>query len=69
MTNSPLVKKQLDDGETSDLYACLRDGAHFGMNTMNQALERLHQSKTISYDDALQFAGNPAELRQMLRRG
>ena len=69
MSASPLVKKQLDDGETSDLYACLRDGSHFGMNTMNQALERLHQSQIIGYDDALQFAGNAAELRQMLRRG
>lgn len=69
MTNSPSVKKQLDEGETSDLYACLRDGSHFNMNTMNQALEKLHQSQTISYDDALQFAGNQAELRQMLRRG
>ena len=68
MTASPLVKKQLDEGETADLYACIRDGAHFGMNTMNQALERLHLAKTIAYDDALQFAGNPAELRQMLRR-
>jgi twitching motility protein PilT len=68
MTSSPMVKKQLEDGDTAELYACVRDGGHFGMNTMNQALEKLYQSKTISYDEAIQFAGNQAELRQMLRR-
>ena len=68
MMASPTVKKQLEDGETGDLYASIRDGSHFGMNTMNQALEKLHQAKVITYEDAIQFAGNPAELRQMLRR-
>ena len=67
MTASPTVKKQLEEGDTADLYNCIRDGGHFGMNTMNQALEKLVQSKVITYDDAIQFAGNQAELRQMLR--
>jgi twitching motility protein PilT len=68
MTSSPMVKKQLDDGDTTELYACVRDGGHFGMNTMNQALEKLYHEKTISFDEAIQLAGNQAELRQMLRR-
>lgn len=67
MTASPTVKKQLEEGDTIDLYNCIREGGHFGMNTMNQALEKLVHSKVISYDEAIQFAGNPAELRQMLR--
>ncbi len=68
MTASPTVKKLLDDGDTGDLYACIRDGAHFGMNTMNQALERLYQARIITYEEAIQYAGNQTELRQMLRR-
>jgi twitching motility protein PilT len=68
MTNSPTVRKQIDEGNSAELYAAIRDGGHFGMNTMNQALEKLYQSKQISYDDALANAGNAAELRQMLRR-
>ena len=67
MTASPTVKKQLEDGETGDLYACMRDGSHFGMNTINQALEKLHHAHVITYDEAMQFAGNQAELKQMLR--
>ena len=68
MTNSPTVKKNLEEGETGDLYVAIRDGGHFGMNTMNQALEKLHQARAISYEDAIEFAGNVTELRQMLRR-
>ena len=68
MTASPTVKKQLEDGDMSDLHACIRDGAHFGMNSMNQALEKLYNSHDISYEDAIQFAGNAAELKQMLRK-
>ncbi|HZT43384.1 MAG TPA: PilT/PilU family type 4a pilus ATPase [Chthonomonadaceae bacterium] len=68
MTASPTIKKQLEEGETGDLYTCIRDGGHFGMNTMNQALEKLYQSQAITYEQALRNAGNQAELRQMLRR-
>ena len=67
MTASPMVKKQLEDGETGDLYTYIRDGAHYGMNTMNQALEELYKRKKISLEEALQFAGNPTELKQTLR--
>jgi twitching motility protein PilT len=68
MTNSPTVRKQIDDGNSAELYAALREGGHFGMNTMNQSLEKLYQNKLITYDDAIANAGNITELRHMLRR-
>lgn len=68
MTNSPTVRKQIEEGETGDLYASIREGQHYGMNTMNQALERLYQRGLITYEEAMRNAGNPAELKQMLRR-
>jgi twitching motility protein PilT len=68
MTNSPTVRKQIDDGNSAELYAAIREGGHFGMNTMNQSLEKLYQSKLITYDDAIANAGNLTELRHMLRR-
>jgi twitching motility protein PilT len=67
MTNSPMVRKQIEEGDRVELYNSIRDGQHFGMNTMNQALEKLYVAKQITYEEALQFAGNPAELKQMLR--
>jgi twitching motility protein PilT len=68
MTHAPRIKKALEEGDTSELYSFIREGAHFGMNTMNQALEKLCLARMISVEDAVQFAGNPAELRQMLRQ-
>ncbi len=68
MTNSPMVRKLLLEGETSDLQSCIRDGSHFGMNTMNQALERLVQSKTVTVEEAVRRSSNQTEFRQLIRR-
>jgi len=67
LTNSPTVRKQIEEGDTSELYASIRDGQHFGMNTMNQALEKLVTSNKITYEEAIQAAANATELKQMLR--
>jgi len=68
MVNTPSVKKHLEEGATQEIYTAIREGRHFGMNTMNQCLERLVQAKIISTEDALNNAGNIQELRQMLRQ-
>lgn len=69
MTASPTVKKLIEEMETVELYAAIRDGGHYGMATMNQALGMLCQSKLISSDEALANASmNVTELRQLLRR-
>lgn len=69
MINTPTVRKHIEEGSTQEIYSAIRDGRHFGMNTMNQALERLVQARHISTEDALNNAGNIQELRQMLRQG
>lgn len=69
MINTPTVRKHIEDGSPHEIYTTIRDGRHFGMNTMNQSLERLVQAKLISNEDALANAGNIQELRQMLRQG
>ncbi len=68
MIASPTVKKQIEDATPDQLYASIREGQHFGMNTMNQALASLYHRGLISYEDALAHAGNYTELKQMLRR-
>ena len=66
--SSPTVRKQIEEGNAAELYTAIRDGHHFGMNTMNQSLERLYQAKLVSYEDCMANAGNLTELRHMLRR-
>ncbi|MCC2668306.1 MAG: type pili twitching motility protein PilT [Armatimonadetes bacterium] len=69
MVNTPSIRKHIEEGNMNELYATIRDGRHFGMNTMNQSLERLVQAKLITIENALNHAGNIQELRQMLRQG
>ncbi len=69
MINTPSIKKHIEEGSLAELYATIREGRHFGMNTMNQSLERLVQAKLITTEDALTNAGNIQELRQLLRQG
>ena len=68
MNNSPTVRKFIEEGATGELYAVMRESHHFGMNTLNEALESLYSRNLISYDHALENAGVLTELKQMLRR-
>lgn len=67
LVGSPTVRKLIEDGKTDDLYAAMREGEHYGMNTLNQALERLYMAQLITYEEAMAHASNVAELKQMLR--
>jgi twitching motility protein PilT len=68
MTNAPSVKKQVEDGDSgSEIYNSIREGAHFGMNTLNQALQQLCINRVITQDEAQTASNNLPELKQMLR--
>jgi twitching motility protein PilT len=68
MTGSPSIKKQIADHESGgELYNTIREGAHYGMISLNQALQQLIGSGMITQDDALGSTSNTTELRQMLR--
>jgi twitching motility protein PilT len=68
LINSPTIRKHLEQGETHDLPGLMRDGAHFGMNTLNQALATLCEKQAVQESVALQFTSNPSELKQILRQ-
>jgi twitching motility protein PilT len=67
LVGSPTVRKLIEEDKTEDLYAAMREGEHYGMNTLNQSLERLYRAQRITYEEALANATNVAELKQMLR--
>ncbi len=68
MTNSPTIRKHIEEMQINCLPNDIREGKHYGMHTMNQYLENLHQNDAIGYEDALLCSSNPTELKQMLRR-
>ncbi|MBC8103538.1 MAG: PilT/PilU family type 4a pilus ATPase [Cytophagales bacterium] len=68
MTGSPSIKKQIADNESGgELYNTIREGAHYGMISLNQALQQQVASGMITQDDALNATSNATELRQLLR--
>ncbi|MBC8137499.1 MAG: PilT/PilU family type 4a pilus ATPase [Fibrella sp.] len=68
MTGSPTIKKQIEDGESySDIYNSIKEGGHFGMNTLNQSLQQLVQARGITAEEASAATNNLTELKQMLR--
>jgi len=69
MINTPTVSKLIEEGRSSQIYSAMNEGGYWGMQTMNQSLVKYWRAGVVSEDDALTYAGNQTELKQMLRRG
>ncbi|MFP4248103.1 MAG: type IV pilus twitching motility protein PilT [Armatimonadota bacterium] len=65
---NPTVAKLIEEGKPGDTYQVMQEGGYWGMQTRNQALLHLYREEKISARDALFYAGNYTEMRQMLRR-
>jgi twitching motility protein PilT len=68
MIATPTVSKLIEEGRFGQLYSAIAEGGYWGMQTMNQCLVKYLRAKIITEDDALGFAGNVTELRQLIRR-
>jgi twitching motility protein PilT len=68
MINTPTVAKLVEEGRTSQLYGAINEGGYWGMQTMNQSLLKLARAGVIGEEDALSYAGNVTEMKQLLRR-
>jgi twitching motility protein PilT len=68
MIATPTVSKLIEEGKTGGLYDAIKEGEYWGMQTMNKCLDKYFRAGIISEEDAMTYAGNPTELRQMLRR-
>ncbi|HTB82940.1 MAG TPA: PilT/PilU family type 4a pilus ATPase [Candidatus Sulfotelmatobacter sp.] len=62
MTNSPLVRKMLEDNRLDKLTAAVETGADDGMCTFNQSLFNLVKAGRITEKEALLKASNPQAL-------
>jgi len=67
LINTPTIAKLVEEGRFGMIYQHIAEGDYWGMQTMNQCLLRYWKAGLISEEDALTFAGNSTELRQMMR--
>ena len=68
MINTPTVSKLIEEGRAGQVPAAIAEGGYWGMQTMNQSLLNHFKEGSISEEMAIAYAGNPTEMRQMIRR-
>lgn len=68
MIGNPTISKLIEEGRSGSIYSAIAEGNFWGMQTMNQCLEKFCKAGLIEEEEALANAGNLTELKQMLRR-
>lgn len=68
MVGTGAVRNLIREGKTHQINNMIQSGGALGMQTLNSALHRLVQNKTITAEDALAKSSYPEELRQLLGR-
>jgi len=67
MVGTPAIRNMIREGKEHQLYSAIQTGNIFGMQTMDQALVRLYQKGTISYEAVLEYSVDPKEIERVLR--
>jgi twitching motility protein PilT len=68
MVANPTISKLIEEGRAGQIYQAIAEGDYWGMQTMNQCLDKFFKAGLISEEEAMANAGNATELRQMMRR-
>ncbi|OGV45801.1 MAG: twitching motility protein [Lentisphaerae bacterium GWF2_44_16] len=67
MTNTPMVRKLLEDNKLDKLALAVEGGGDSGMQSFNQALFKLINAGEITVEDAMLAATNPESLKMNLK--
>lgn len=63
LVNTPMIKKLLLEGRTTELGEHITQGEYYGMQSFNQCLIKLLRANLISYEVAQAYATSPEELK------
>lgn len=67
LLNTPLVSDLIKKGDVPAIKPLMARSNELGMQTFDQALFRLYKQDKITYDDALNSADSPNDLRLMIK--
>lgn len=62
---TPAVRNMIREGKTHQIYSAMQAGYNVGMQTMDQALANLVKRHKVSYEEALQRAIDPENLKRL----
>ena len=63
MIATPAIRNLVREQSVEQLHTAIQTGAQFGMKTMDRALKDLFEAGQISFEEALNHAKNPEELK------
>lgn len=67
MINTPTVRKMLEKNKLEMLASAVETGGNDGMQSFDQAVVKLIQSNTISQEEGMRVATNPAAIEMQLK--
>jgi len=62
-----LVRKLIEENKIGEILDSMGKGDYYGMQTFNQALQKLYSKRLVKLEDALATASNPEELLLYIR--
>jgi twitching motility protein PilT len=68
MINTPTISKLIEEGKAGSVPQAITEGGYWGMQSMNMSLLNHFRDGAITEQNAIAYAGNPTEMRQMIRR-
>lgn len=66
MVGTDAIKNLIRTNKVAQMDTTIQGGASVGMQTLNDALAKLYKADKISYQVALEYASNPADLEKKL---
>ena len=66
MISTPAIANLIREKKTHNIFSAIQTGGRLGMQTMDQALQRLYQRGLISYKDALEVSADPEEFKKSI---
>jgi twitching motility protein PilT len=67
LLGTSLVKKIILENKIQEMYKVMEQGEYYGMHTFDQNLHELHVQKLISFEEAMDKATNPEDLKLKLK--
>ncbi|MEC7584897.1 MAG: type IV pilus twitching motility protein PilT [Planctomycetota bacterium] len=68
MVCNPAIRALIRDNKAHQIMSIIQTGGAVGMRTMNQSLFELYRAGTVSYEDALEHSGDPADFERLMER-
>lgn len=66
---TPAIRNLIRENKTAQINAAIQTGSKYGMQTMDMALKELYVRGLITYEDAMQRAVDPEDLKKLIRGG